>query len=191
MHWILPEKSIGFSVQIKVIYEKKRSFIYFYCSIYFVLFCWFPKKKREGKGGLGGRAEHAQNISNCPKNIKLSKILTQNCPSNVKSPKNLTHNCLKNMKLPDILTRDRHLKTKRGTSAPPPPPPTPLQGMKNEHFTEVQRSPDQTYIFFDRLCIGQSKLEKFFHDKNFAWKTMVFGRIPTLSWNPGYTEHIC
>ena len=130
----------------------------------------FQKREKEGKGGLGGRAEHAQNISNCPQNIKLSKILTQNCSSNVKSPKNLTYNCLKNMNLPEILTRDRHLKTKRGCQCSPALPPASYATAGNEKwaFYRGPKEPRSNILIFWPTLRRSVKLEKFFHDKNFA-----------------------
>ena len=90
------EKSIGFAVQIQVIFKKKEKKGHLFISYFSV---GFQKKGKEREKGVW---------------VGMLNILRgQNCP--------------KSMKLPKILTRDRHLKTKRGVSAPPAPlPSTPL-----------------------------------------------------------------
>ena len=77
--------------QSKLRRSQKRSSIYFYFSIYFLLFCWLPKKGKGGGGWVG----------------ILNILGGQNCP--------------KHMKLPKILMRNRHLKTKREGQCPPAP----------------------------------------------------------------------
>ena len=93
MTWCIefcPKNQLGFLSKFRWSPKKKkkeRSSIYFYCSIYFLLFCWFSKKEKGRERGvwmgmlniLGG-GKIAQKIWNRPKFWHKIAQKIWNCP---------------------------------------------------------------------------------------------------------------
>ena len=103
----------------QVISKKKAIYLFFT----FLLIS--KKRKVKEKRGLGGHAEHFRGAK-LPKKFEIAQNFDAKLP--------------KNMKLPEVLTRDRHLKIKRGGQFPPRPPHLLLHWVSHKRFYAPQSS---------------------------------------------------